>query len=282
MRASRAARQTYHRRPANAFTLIELLVVIAIIGILAALLLPAFNQAKQKALSVACLNNLQQLQTCFHLYAMDNTDLMPPNDFVYDIGTQRAIPGNEGPSWCTNVAPFDTTPAGIVGGLLYQYDNSLGIYRCPADQSTAQAPDGTLLSQPRFRSYNMSQSVNGLSYAGQISSEIPHYSKTIEPRSPVPAALLVFIDTHQDEITDTEFGIPVAVDDWYAFGYWWDVPANRHSQGANFSFADGHAEHWKWKVPKISQGRGISQPVAANEWDDYDRMQAGFRQDFTD
>jgi prepilin-type processing-associated H-X9-DG protein len=142
--------------------------------------------------------------------------------------------------------------------------------------------DGTLLSQPRFRSYNLSQSVNGLSYAGQIANDIPHYSKTVEPRSPIPANLLVFIDAHQDEITDTEFGIPVAVDDWYAYGYWWDIPANRHNQGANFSFDDGHVEHWRWQVPKTVAGRGSEQPVAANEWNDYNRMEAGFRQDFTD
>jgi prepilin-type N-terminal cleavage/methylation domain-containing protein len=136
----------------HGFTLIELLVVIGIMAILAAMLLPVLSQAKQKALNVACMNNLKQLQLCFHLYAMDNTDFMPPNDFVYDIGSMQPIPGNEGPSWCTNVAPFDANPAGIIGGLLFQYNTSLGIYKCPADQSTVQLPDGTLLSQPRFRS----------------------------------------------------------------------------------------------------------------------------------
>jgi len=265
----------------SGFTLIELLVVIAIIGILAAILLPALSQAKQKALSIACLNNLKQMQLCFHLYAVDNGDFMPPNDFVYDIGTMQAFPGNEGPSWCTNVAPFEANPTGITGGLLYQYNTSVAIYKCPADQSTIQTPDGTLLPQPRLRSYNMSQSVDGLSYAGQIADTIPHYSKTSEPRSPTPTGLLVFIETHQDEITDTQFGIPVAVDDWYAYGYWWDVPANRHNQGANLSFGDGHVEHWKWQVPKTVYGRGYSQPVASNEWGDYNRLQTGFRQDFS-
>jgi len=269
-------------KPAPAFTLIELLVVIAIIAILAAMLLPALSQAKERGQRMACLGNLRQLQLCFHLYALDNADFMPPNDFVYDLDTMQPIPGNEGPSWCTNVAPYDANPAGITSGLLFPYNNSLGIYKCPADQSTLQTPNGTLLAQPRWRSYNLSQSINGLTYSGQIAADIPHYSKTSEPRKPVPANLLVFIEVHQDEITDTEFGIPVAVDDWYAYGDWWDIPANRHNQGCDFSFGDGHVEHWKWKVAKTVLSRGMAQPVADNEWDDYYRMESGFRQDFTD
>ncbi|HEY5043950.1 MAG TPA: prepilin-type N-terminal cleavage/methylation domain-containing protein [Verrucomicrobiae bacterium] len=269
------------RKSAGAFTLIELLVVIAIIGILAALLLPALSGAKSRAQTIACLNNLKQLQLCFHLYALDNDDCMPPNNFVYDLNTQMAIPGNEGPSWCTNVAPYDADPAGIKGGLLFQYNTALGIYRCPADPSTIETHAGAKLPQPRLRSYNMSQSINGLSYAGQIADQVPHYSKITQIRTPVPSQLFVFLDVHQDEILDTQFGIPVDANGAWSQGYWWDVPANRHNQGCNLSFADGHVEHWKWKVPKqVTVPRGSAQPVASNEQDDFNRMETGFRQDF--
>ncbi|MEI9864509.1 MAG: hypothetical protein WDN00_08140 [Limisphaerales bacterium] len=106
--------------------------------------------------------------------------LSAPNNFVYDISTQAAIPGNEGPSWCTNVAPYEADPAGIKGGLLFQYNSSIGIYRCPADRSTIETEAGTKLDEPRIRSYNLSQSINGLSYAGQISTTIPHFKNLLK------------------------------------------------------------------------------------------------------
>ena len=263
-----------------AFTLTELLVVIAIIGILAALLLPVLSSVKKSAQNTACQSNLKQLQIGFHLYVGDNNDYLPANNLVYDVPPCLPIPGNTGPSWCTNIAPFDATPEGITAGLLYRYTKSIPIYRCPADHSTIETRDGAKLPQPRLRSYSMSQSINGMKYAGDAASYFPRFSKLTQIKNPAPSACFVFIDMQEETIVDPQFGIPTGAEAQNN-PCWWDLPASRHNQGGNFSFADGHVEHWHWNAPKVHDGpRGETQLVGDQEQDDFTRMQTGFLQDF--
>jgi prepilin-type N-terminal cleavage/methylation domain-containing protein/prepilin-type processing-associated H-X9-DG protein len=258
----------------NAFTLIELLVVIAIIAILAAMLLPALAKSKEKALTIACINNLKQMTTCLLMYTHESGDVLPPNNSVYDVSTGQPIPGaNLSETWCPGNARADLNTDNIKKGYLFPYNTSTDIYRCPADKSPVVPLSGPPVKIPRSRSYNLSQAINGL--GGQQSAIwwIPSFQKMAHIKKPGPAELMAFIDVHEDGILDSLFGIPPLGDS--QDGRWFDLPANRHSQGAGLSFADGHAERWRWQVPKIF--RTLGQNVLSNEYPDYRRLQAAVR-----
>jgi prepilin-type N-terminal cleavage/methylation domain-containing protein/prepilin-type processing-associated H-X9-DG protein len=261
------------------FTLIELLVVIAIIAILAALLLPALAKAREEGRRVKCMSNLKQLQLCWQMYADDNGGVLCPNDW---IDTLNVGDDSTQPSWCIGNARFDTNTSNIQAGLLFPYNKLPAIYHCPSDMSTIEDANGNPLPQPRTRSYNMSQSVNGAGFLINpvIGYAIDIYQRCFEKYSnitnPVPSALFVFIDENEVTLEDDQFGYPSIN---YDYGSWWDMPSNRHNQGANLSFADGHVEYWHWVSPMIDP-LPPSQivPVPPAQWHDYVRVGNAMRQ----
>ena len=281
MRSKRHDSGRSRRRPpnpsqgwANGFTLIELLVVIAIIAILAALLLPSLAKAKEQGQRASCMSNLKQLQLCWELYTDDNDSVFPPNDFIYNEGPSGGYTAQT--SWCGGDARTDTNTDGIRAGLLFPYNTSVGIYHCPSDVSQVQDASGNLLPLARNRSYNMSQSVNGLPFLldAQTGAAVdvyqPCFASVSQVTNPPPAKLFAFIDENEATLYDTQFGYPMPNSD---YGNWFDMPANRHDQGANLSFADGHVEYWHWVVPKIYiLGPQEAQPVSSAEMPDYIRV----------
>jgi len=258
-------------RGPGGFTLIELLVVIAIIAILAAMLLPVLAKTKEKAWAINCISNLKQLETCWHLYTVDNNDLLVPNNSVTGVttnGNGGAIAA--GASWCL----ADPTATNVESGMLFQYNRSVTIYHCPADKSTFTDGSGNP-PQLRARSYNMSQSVNGYpDYDWFISNYIPCFRKLSDIKNPNSANCLVFIDENEGTLLDAQFGMPT--DFYNGSQTWWDMPSNRHNQGGCLSFADGHAERWKWVVPKVF--KNWIQQVPSEELPDYLRIKASLKQ----
>jgi prepilin-type processing-associated H-X9-DG protein/prepilin-type N-terminal cleavage/methylation domain-containing protein len=257
---------THPRVRTGAFTLIELLVVIAIIAILAALLLPGLSRAKQMALSTACLNNLKQLQLASLMYIHDHRDYLVQNDSVMYVNDTGNSLGTDytGVSWCAGDVRIQTNTSVIENGVLFPYNRSVGIYRCPADPSRVKLANGR--SQPRIRSYNLSIWLNM-----QVSDGTGSYSKITEITDPGLSQCQAFVDTHEDTISDSTFGLyPTEMPNWG--DQFIDMPADRHNNGCNLSFLDGHVEHFRWRAAK----KGITaatQPLPPLQLQDLRKIQ---------
>jgi prepilin-type processing-associated H-X9-DG protein len=129
----------------------------------------------------------------------------------------------------------------------------VGVYKCPADRSTVR-DQGKL---PRGRSFSMNAYLNDIPNPADRSCW--HFLSQI--KDPPPVKALVFVDEHEGSIENARFVI-TQPGDWI----WIDFPATRHNHGCNFTFADGHAEFWKWLEPNtmaISRLKGWIQSQPA-------------------
>ena len=224
-----------------AFTLIELLVVIAIIAILASLLLPALTRAKTKAQAIYCINNFKQLTLCWIMYAGDHADRLVPN---IQFSTNSWVSGY------VRKLPDATNEMDIRAAKLFPYNTSVAIYRCPV---AAGAVPSILAGTPGLAGKGLVRHVSMCGRMGAtedfiyiLGSQYPLFRKMHDIRHPDPPRALLFVDESINSVDDGYFATELKQD-------WMNSPTVRHSRGGVFSFADGHAEYWKWRGLSLEQ-----------------------------
>jgi prepilin-type N-terminal cleavage/methylation domain-containing protein/prepilin-type processing-associated H-X9-DG protein len=262
------------------FTLIELLVVIAVIAILAAMLLPALASAKARAKSIQCVSNMKQLQICYHMYCDDNNGSLPAN-----LATTGGTASSSN-SWVTGYAQTDYLLTNIQNGVLYQYDQSPAIYVCPADTLEINT-NGTFYPQTRTASINIG--MNGTEGQHPVSgNELSDKGDNIYPITSdsgfvhagvLVSQMIVFVDENEHSVDDGVFALHSNGSIPYCGLLWWNLPGSRHNKGCTFSFADGHAELWKWHGSKVLTYISSDQPAdptsGPGSSDDLPRAEAG-------
>ena len=195
----------------------------------------------------------------------DNNQALPPTSTwqTASIGWE-----SRAPSWAVGDAKHDVTTANLQRGLLFPYNRSVGIYRCPADKTPVVGNRSVL----RTRTYQLDAFLNSW-FMGGIPPWYPNpweRRKFSELVNPPPTGELTFIDSHPTTGDSADFSQKYReTTDGDAWGC---LPGEQHNRGANLAFADGHVEHWRWRWSRVGglySNQSQSYPLA-NADDRYD------------
>jgi prepilin-type processing-associated H-X9-DG protein len=163
--------------------------------------------------------------------------------------------------------PDNTNTLYLQKSLLFPYLGSVGVYKCPADRSTATLWGARY---PRVRSLTMNNWLGRYLPDGSLGpppfAEDDAYRinvKLSDLTDPPPVRTFVFIDEREGSINDCTFYVSMGLRDNDAL--WRDLPACYHNGAAGLSFADGHAEIKRWldsrTMPPLRPDQSFSSPL---------------------